>query len=102
MPSRKPIPGALGVGRGALVRNTSGVSRRSSTCSSCCRASSRCSRPRGDAANSYLPLNAGFAVATSTFENSHHLAPWTGFAVFARYAALAVVAAAFGLLRRDA
>ena len=44
----------------------------------------------------------GFAVATSTFENSHHLAPWTGFAVFAGYAALAVAAAAVGLLRRDA
>ena len=34
----------------------------------------------GDAINPYLPLSAGFAVATSTFETSHHLAPWTGFA----------------------
>ena len=33
---------------------------------------------------------------------SFHLAPWTGFAVFAGYAALAVAGAAFGLLRRDA
>jgi ABC-2 type transport system permease protein len=56
----------------------------------------------GDAISPYLPLNAGFAVATSTFENSHHLAPWTGFAVFCGYAALAMAAAAIGLLRRDA
>jgi hypothetical protein len=41
-------------------------------------------------------------VATSTFENSHHLAPWTGFAVFCGYAVLAIGAAAIGLLRRDA
>jgi ABC-2 type transport system permease protein len=55
-----------------------------------------------DAFNPYLPLNAGFAVATSTFENSHHLAPWAGFAVFAGYAVIVVAAAAAGLLRRDA
>jgi ABC-2 type transport system permease protein len=56
----------------------------------------------GDAISPYLPLNAGFAVATSTFDNSHHLAPWTGFAVFCGYAALALVLAAVGLVRRDA
>jgi ABC-2 type transport system permease protein len=56
----------------------------------------------GDTINPYLPLNAGFAVTTSTFENSHHLAPWVGFAVFCGYAALAVGAAAIGMLRRDA
>jgi hypothetical protein len=56
----------------------------------------------GDAISPYLPLNAGFAVATSTFENSHHLAPWTGFAVFCAYALAAVVAAAVALVRRDA
>jgi ABC-2 type transport system permease protein len=56
----------------------------------------------GDAISPYLPLNAGFAVATSTFENSHHLAPWTGFGVFCAYAAVAVAAAAVALVRRDA
>jgi ABC-type transport system involved in multi-copper enzyme maturation permease subunit len=51
----------------------------------------------------YLPLNAGFTVATSTFDpGSHHLSPWGGFALFCGYAALAVVAAVIGLLRRDA
>jgi ABC-2 type transport system permease protein len=56
----------------------------------------------GHAVDPYLPLNAGFAVATSTFENSHHLSPWGGFALFCGYAALALAAAAIGLLRRDA
>jgi ABC-2 type transport system permease protein len=56
----------------------------------------------GDAINPYLPLNAAFTVATSTFENDHHLAPWTGFAVYCGYAAVAVVAAAIGMVRRDA
>ncbi|MCW3021768.1 MAG: transporter permease subunit [Conexibacter sp.] len=55
-----------------------------------------------DSINPYLPLNAGFTVATSTFENGNHLAPWAGFALFCGYAALAVGAAAIGLLRRDA
>ncbi len=56
----------------------------------------------GDAIAPYLPLNAGFAVTTSTFEDSHHLAPWAGFAVFCGYAALALAAAAVSLVRRDA
>jgi ABC-2 type transport system permease protein len=56
----------------------------------------------GDAISPYLPLNAGFAVATSTFDNSHHLMPWTGFAVFCGYAALALGLAALTLIRRDA
>ena len=56
----------------------------------------------GDAISPYLPLNAGFTVTTSTFENSHHLAPWTGFAVFCGYAALALALAAVSLVRRDA
>jgi ABC-2 type transport system permease protein len=55
-----------------------------------------------DAINPYLPLNAGFTVATSTFEDSHHLSPWGGFAMFCAYAAVAVAAAAIGLARRDA
>jgi ABC-2 type transport system permease protein len=55
-----------------------------------------------DSIDPYLPLNAGFTVATSTFENGHHLSPWGGFALFCGYGALAVGAAAVGLLRRDA
>ena len=55
-----------------------------------------------DSISPYLPLNAGTTVASVVFESSHHLSPWGGFAVFAGYAALAVVLAAIGLRRRDA
>ena len=97
------VIGILGVGLGALVRNTAGgiasfvgllfvlpgiVALLPST--------------TADAINPYLPLNAAFAVATSTFEDSHHLAPWTGFVVFCGYAAIIVAAAAVRLVRRDA
>lgn len=50
----------------------------------------------------YLPLNAGFTVATSKFDPGKHLSPWGGFALFCGYAALAVAIAAVGLIRRDA
>jgi ABC-type transport system involved in multi-copper enzyme maturation permease subunit len=57
----------------------------------------------GDAIGPYMPLNAAMTVATSTFEEgSRHLAPWAGFAVFCGYAAIAVAAAAIGMVRRDA
>ena len=55
-----------------------------------------------DSISPYLPLNAGTTVASVTFDNSHHLSSWGGFAVFAGYAALAVILAAIGLRRRDA
>jgi ABC-type transport system involved in multi-copper enzyme maturation permease subunit len=50
----------------------------------------------------YLPLNAGTTVASHTFDNSHHLAVWTGFALFCGYALVAMVGAAYSLVRRDA
>jgi ABC-type transport system involved in multi-copper enzyme maturation permease subunit len=55
-----------------------------------------------DSVGQYLPLSAGSAIATSTFEDPHHLSPWGGFAVFCAYAVIAVGAAAIGLRRRDA
>jgi ABC-2 type transport system permease protein len=55
-----------------------------------------------DAISPYLPLNAGTAIASHTFDNSHHLSPWGGFALFCGYAAIAVIAAAITLRRRDA
>jgi hypothetical protein len=56
----------------------------------------------GDSINPYLPINAGTALATARFDDSNHLAPWTGFAVFCGYAAVAIVAGAITLRRRDA
>jgi ABC-2 type transport system permease protein len=55
-----------------------------------------------DSISPYLPLNAGTTLASHSFDNPHHLAPWTGFALFCGYAAVAVLAGAFTLLRRDA
>ena len=97
------VLGVLAVGLGALVRNTAGgiasfvailfvlpgvVALLPST--------------TADHLTPYLPLNAGSAVATSRFDSTHHLAPWAGFTVFAVYAVVVVIVAAFGLLRRDA
>lgn len=50
----------------------------------------------------YLPLNAGTTVATSTFDTSHHLGTWAGFALFCGYGALALAGGAISLMRRDA
>ena len=49
----------------------------------------------------YLPSNAGTAVMT-LHPDPHTLAPWTGFALFLGYVAVAVVAAVVLLRRRDA
>jgi ABC-type transport system involved in multi-copper enzyme maturation permease subunit len=93
----------LAVGLGALVRNTAGgIASFAGLLFVLPGVVSLLPASTADAVNPYLPLNAGFAVATSTFENSHHLAPWTGLAVFAGYALVALGAAAIGLLRRDA
>jgi ABC-2 type transport system permease protein len=50
----------------------------------------------------YLPLNAGTTVTSHTFDNAQHLSVWGGFALFCGYAAVALIAAAFSLMRRDA
>jgi hypothetical protein len=55
-----------------------------------------------DAISPYLPLNAGITVASHSFDNSHHLGVWGGFALFCGYALLAVVGAGISLVRRDA
>jgi ABC-2 type transport system permease protein len=55
-----------------------------------------------DSISPYLPLNAGTTVASHSFDNSHHLAVWGGFALFCAYAAIALFGAAVTLLRRDA
>jgi hypothetical protein len=58
--------------------------------------------PPGDAIGPYLPFNAGSAVATDVFEGPHHLAPWTGFAVFCGYAVAVIGLAAVRSVRHDA
>ncbi|HWF55841.1 MAG TPA: ABC transporter permease subunit [Solirubrobacteraceae bacterium] len=55
-----------------------------------------------NAISPYLPLNAGTTIASHTFDNSNHLAVWTGFALFCGYALVAVAGAAVSIKRRDA
>jgi hypothetical protein len=55
-----------------------------------------------DSISPYLPLSAGTTIASHTFDNPHHLAVWTGFALFCGYALVAVGLAAYSLVRRDA
>jgi ABC-type transport system involved in multi-copper enzyme maturation permease subunit len=97
------VLGLLAVGLGALVRNTAGgIAAFVGLLFVLPGITAILPANLADSINPYLPLNAGFTVTTSTFENSHHLAPWTGFAVFCGYAALTLALAAWGLMRRDA
>jgi ABC-2 type transport system permease protein len=56
----------------------------------------------GNAVNPYLPLNAGTGVATFHFDNSHHLSPWGGFALFCGYTLIILLGASITLMKRDA
>ena len=53
-----------------------------------------------DAIDPYLPSNAGGAIM-QIGHHAHTLSPWVGLAVFAGYTALATVAAAVLLVKRD-
>jgi hypothetical protein len=54
-----------------------------------------------NAISPYLPSNAGQAIMNMV-PQPHTLAPWIGLGVFAGYALIAIAAAAFLLVRRDA
>jgi ABC-type transport system involved in multi-copper enzyme maturation permease subunit len=97
------VLGAMSVGIGALVRNTAGgIALFVFLLFVLPGITGILPHSTADAINPYLPLNAGSAVATSTFDFGSHLSPWTGFAVFCGYAVVAIGAAAIGLIRRDA
>ena len=97
------VLGILAVGLGALVRNTAGgIASFVALMFVLPGIVALLPASIGDAISPYMPLSAGFTVATSTFEDTHHLGTWTGFAVFCGYAAIVVAAAAVGLQRRDA
>jgi hypothetical protein len=96
------VVGLLSVAIGALVRNTAGgiaiVLGVLVVLPELVRAlPSSLSDPIGP----YLPGDAGHALAV-LHPGAHTLAPWTGFAVFCLYAAVALGAAAVSLTRRDA
>ncbi|HET6505386.1 MAG TPA: ABC transporter permease [Baekduia sp.] len=97
------VLGALCVGLGTLVRSTAGgIAAFVFLLFVLPGITAILPHTTADAIDPYLPLNAGTAVATSTFEPGPHLAPWTGFALFCGYAVAAIAAAAVGLVRRDA
>jgi ABC-type transport system involved in multi-copper enzyme maturation permease subunit len=58
-------------------------------------------RATRDVINQYLPSNAGVQIFAIRID-PHTLQPWAGFGVFCIYAAVAIVAAAILLQRRDA
>ena len=97
------VLGALGVGLGALVRNTAGgIASLVGLLFVLPGITALLPSSTGDAISPYLPFSAGSAVATSTFDNPHHLAPWAGFAVFCAYAVVIIAAGAVRLARSDA
>jgi ABC-type transport system involved in multi-copper enzyme maturation permease subunit len=97
------VLGVLGVGLGALLRNTAGgISAFVGLLFVLPGISALLPASLGDAIGPYLPMNAGSAVATAVFEDPHHLSPWAGFGVLCVYAAVVVGVAAVRLVRRDA
>ena len=98
------VLGALGVGLGTLVRNTAGgIAAFVGLLFVLPGITALLPASVGDKIGPYLPVNAGFTVATSTFDRgSHHLTTWGGFAVFCLYAVVILAAGAFQLKRRDA
>jgi ABC-type transport system involved in multi-copper enzyme maturation permease subunit len=97
------VLGALGVGLGALIRNTAGgISALVGLLFVLPGITSLLPSSTADAISPYLPLNAGTTVLTSTFDNPHHLSPWGGFAVFCGYTLVIIAVAAVRLARRDA
>jgi ABC-type transport system involved in multi-copper enzyme maturation permease subunit len=97
------VLGALGVGLGALVRNTAGgISAFVGLLFVLPGITALLPASLSDSISPYLPLNAGTTVATSTFDNPNHLSTWGGFAVFCGYAAVIIAVAAVRMARRDA
>ncbi|HEY4277431.1 MAG TPA: hypothetical protein VGM91_04365 [Conexibacter sp.] len=97
------VLGLMAVGLGALLRNTAaGIAAFVFMLFVLPGVTAILPASVADSVSPYLPLNAGTAVATSTFEDGHHLAPWAGFGLFCGYTAIILGAAAIGLVRRDA
>lgn len=97
------VLGALGVGLGALLRNTAGgIAAFVGLLFVLPGITALLPASLADNVSPYLPLNAGFTVATSTFEGPSHLSTWGGFALLCLYAAVVIAAAAVRMVRRDA
>jgi len=87
---------ALGVGLGALLRNTAAaISALVALLFVLPALVAVLPASLGASIAPYLPLNAGSAVATAEIGRADQLAPWTGFGVFCAYTALVVGLAAY-------
>ncbi|MDT7537337.1 MAG: type transport system permease protein [Actinomycetota bacterium] len=94
--------GLLGLGLGALLRNTAGaISTLFGLLFVVPVVVHFLPASWSDAIGKYLPSNAGQGIY-SLHVDPTQLAPWTGFAVFLLYAVVALALAAVGLVRRDA
>jgi ABC-2 type transport system permease protein len=94
--------GLLGLGLGALLRNTAGaISTLFGLLFVVPVVVHFLPASWSDAIGKYLPSNAGQGIY-SLHPDTTLLGPWTGFAVFLLYAVVALLLAAVGLVRRDA
>ncbi|NUP45053.1 MAG: ABC transporter permease subunit [Streptomyces sp.] len=96
------VVGLLGVAIGALLRNTAGgIATVFGLLLVVPVLAEALPTSWANHVNQWLPSNAGQSLI-ALHREAHTLAPWTGFAVFCLYAALALAAAAVLLRRRDA
>ncbi|MCU1589831.1 MAG: putative transporter transrane protein [Frankiales bacterium] len=94
--------GLLGLGLGALLRNTAGaISTLFGLLFVVPVVVHFLPASWSDAIGKYLPSNAGQGIY-SLHPDSTQLGPWTGFGVFLLYAVVALVLAGVALVRRDA
>ncbi|HLJ07121.1 MAG TPA: ABC transporter permease subunit [Acidimicrobiia bacterium] len=98
------ILGLLALGLGTLIRKTAGAITAVVGILFVLPVLSQLLPSSMDAIRKYLPSNAGQAIVTggSTARGGTTLSPWLGLGVFFLYAAAALGAAAFTLVRRDA
>jgi ABC-2 type transport system permease protein len=96
------VVGLLGIGLGALLRNTAGgISTLFGLLFVLPIIVRFLPSSWSDPINKYLPSNAGEAI-THVHPDPTLLAPWTGFGLFCGYAVVVLIAAAISLRRRDA
>jgi ABC-2 type transport system permease protein len=96
------VVGLLGVAIGALIRNTAGgIAAVFGLLLVVPVLAEALPTSWSNHVSQWLPGNAGQSLI-ALHQQAHTLAPWTGFAVFCLYAAVALAAAAVLLLRRDA
>ncbi len=95
------VMGLFGLGLGAIVRNTAGgIAALAGIVFVLPPVMSLLPSSITNSIDPYLPSNAGGAVWTIN-PDPNTLAPWTGFALFCAYAALALAVAAVLMRRRD-